>query len=50
MTARDTLAGDMLQAFDFNQKPRSPSILSATRDGSPYPQPLLIQQGQSSMP
>ena len=40
LTARDTLAGDMLQAFDFNQKPRSPVILEATRDGSPYPQPL----------
>jgi phospholipase C len=40
MTARDTLAGDMLQAFDFNQKPRLPLILSATREGSPYPRPL----------
>ena len=42
MTARDTLAGDMLQAFDFNQKPRLPVILDATREGSPYPQPLQV--------
>jgi phospholipase C len=40
MTARDTSAGDMLQAFDFNQKPRLPLILGATREGSAYPQPL----------
>ncbi|MGA9100131.1 MAG: alkaline phosphatase family protein [Methanotrichaceae archaeon] len=40
LTARDTMAGDMLEAFDFNQKPRPPVILSATREGSPYPQPL----------
>lgn len=40
MTARDTLAGDMLQAFDFSQKPRLPVILDATMDGSPYPQPI----------
>lgn len=40
MTARDTMAGDMLGAFDFNQQPRPPVILNATREGSLYPQPL----------
>lgn len=37
MTARDRNAGDMLDAFDFNQKPRSPVLLSPTKKGSPYP-------------
>ena len=40
MTARDTNALDMLDAFDFTQHPRLPVILAASRDGSPYPQPL----------
>jgi hypothetical protein len=40
MTARDTSAMDMISAFDFNQQPRPPIVLSATREGSPYPQPL----------
>lgn len=40
MTARDTTAGDMLDAFDFLQKPRPPIILNATKDGTPYPLPL----------
>ncbi len=40
MTSRDTGADDMLGAFDFTQKPRAPFILSATTQGSPYPQPL----------
>jgi phospholipase C len=40
MTSRDTAAADMLDAFDFTQKPRPPLILSATNQGSPYPQPL----------
>ena len=46
MTARDTTAGDMLDAFDFSQKPRPPMILNATKEGSPYPQPLKkIEKG-----
>ncbi len=40
MTARDTNALNMLDAFDFNQQPRAPVILSASREGSVYPQPL----------
>ena len=40
MTARDTNANDMLNAFDFSQNPRPPVILNATREGSPYPHPL----------
>jgi phospholipase C len=40
MTARDENADDMLECFDFNQKPRPPAILAATPQGSPYPQPL----------
>jgi phospholipase C len=40
MTARDTNALDMIDAFDFSQQPRPPVILSPTREGSPYPQPL----------
>ena len=44
MTARDRDAADMLAGFDFTQKPRQPVILSATRAGSPYPQPLQTIQ------
>ena len=40
MTARDKNADDMSNSFDFTQKPRAPVILSATTQGSPYPQPL----------
>ncbi len=40
MTARDTTALDMIASFDFNQRPRQSVILSPTREGSPYPQPL----------
>jgi phospholipase C len=40
LTVRDTNARDMLDAFDFDQSPRPPVILSATKKGSPYPQPL----------
>ena len=40
MTARDQGAGDMLEAFDFTQQPRAPILLSATKQGSPYPQAL----------
>jgi phospholipase C len=40
MTARDTNASDMLNAFDFTQKPRRPVVLDP--DGSAYPQPLQI--------
>ncbi|MFL5732599.1 MAG: phospholipase C [Chloroflexia bacterium] len=39
MTARDTQASDMLDAFDFTQKPRPPVLLSPTTQGSTYPQP-----------
>jgi phospholipase C len=39
LTARDALASDMLAAFDFNQAPRPPVILSPTLAGSPYPLP-----------
>ena len=39
MTARDKNADDMTNSFDFTQKPRPPVILSATTQGSPYPQP-----------
>jgi phospholipase C len=48
MTARDTTALDMLDAFDFNQQPRAPVILTATKAGSPYPQPL--QKIQTTTP
>lgn len=40
MTARDTGAPDMIDSFDFTQKPRPPMMLSATRAGSAYPPPL----------
>ncbi|HEY5528862.1 MAG TPA: alkaline phosphatase family protein [Thermoleophilia bacterium] len=40
MTARDQGATDMLEAFDFTQAPRLPVLLSATTQGSPYPQAL----------
>jgi phospholipase C len=40
MTARDKEADDMLNSFDFTQKPRQPILLLATMQGSPYPQPL----------
>jgi phospholipase C len=40
MTDRDKNALDMLDSFDFNQAPRAPYTLSATTQGSPYPQPL----------
>jgi phospholipase C len=40
LTARDTNALDVLDAFDFTQQPRVPIILSPTRKGSDYPQPL----------
>ena len=47
MTARDTKANDMLNAFDFSQNPRPPVILNATREGSPYPHPLQSYPRQS---
>ncbi len=37
MTSRDTTASDMIDAFNFDQDPRQPVILSATPKGSPYP-------------
>jgi len=40
LTLRDANADDMIQDFDFTQKPRPPVVLSATTAGSPYPQPL----------
>jgi len=39
MTKRDARAADMRNAFDFSQKPRPPVTLSASRQGSPFPQP-----------
>ncbi len=44
LTARDAGASDMIEDFDFSQKPRPPVILSATTRGSPYPQPLQTIQ------
>jgi phospholipase C len=40
MTKRDKDALDMIDSFDFTQKPRSPVILSPTHQGSPYPPAL----------
>jgi phospholipase C len=40
MTARDTSASDMIDAFNFNQPPRRPIILAPTTAGSPFPCPL----------
>lgn len=40
MTARDTSAGDMIGAFNFNQLPRRPIVLAPTTAGSPFPCPL----------
>jgi phospholipase C len=37
LTARDAASADMTDAFDFNQPPRRPILLSATADGTPYP-------------
>jgi phospholipase C len=44
MTARDTNATPMWNAFDFTQAPRLPYVLDATIKGSPYPQPLQYPQ------
>lgn len=38
LTQRDGLVGDMLAGFDFTQRPRPPIVLTATTQGSPYPQ------------
>lgn len=40
LTRRDATADDMIEDFDFTQKPRPPVLLAATTRGSPYPQPL----------
>ena len=40
MMARDENEDDMIECFDFTQKPRPPVMLAATPEGSPYPQPL----------
>ncbi len=40
MTARDTNANDMIADFDFTEQPRPTFVLSATTQGSAYPQPL----------
>jgi phospholipase C len=40
MTERDRNADSMLNSFDFTQSPRLPVVLSATVEGSAYPQPL----------
>ena len=37
LTARDSVAYDLTDAFDFTQKARPPVLLSATPTGSPYP-------------
>lgn len=44
LTNRDAEADDMIQDFDFSQQPRPPVILSATVQGSSYPQPLQTIQ------
>lgn len=44
MTQRDKYADAMLNSFDFTQQPRPPVLLSATPEGSPYPQPLQVIQ------
>jgi phospholipase C len=46
MTQRDKYADAMLNSFDFTQVPRAPVLLSATAQGSPYPQPLQTIQHQ----
>ena len=43
MTTRDKDALDMM-SFDFTQQPRPPMILTASTEGSPYPQPLQTIQ------
>lgn len=42
MTQRDKNALDMIDSFDFTQSPRAPYFLSATREGSFYPQSLQV--------
>jgi len=42
MTAREGIASDMMNSFDFTQQPRAPILLSPTQEGSLYPQPLQI--------
>ena len=42
MTERDKNALDMIDSFDFTQSPRAPCLLSATRGGASYPQPLQV--------
>jgi phospholipase C len=44
MTERDKKALDMLDSFDFTQKPRDPVLLAATNAGSPYPPALQTIQ------
>ena len=44
MTQRDKFADDMLNSFDFTQQPRTPVLLSATTQGTPYPVPLQTIQ------
>ncbi len=40
LMALDENEDDMIECFDFNQPPRPPVILAATREGTPYPVPL----------
>ena len=40
MQPRDNTALDMVDAFDFTQRPRGPTVLAATAAGSPYPPKL----------
>jgi phospholipase C len=44
MTKRDKDALDMIDSFDFTQKPRAPIVLAPTLEGSPYPQPAQVIQ------
>ncbi len=42
MTEREPISGDMLNSFDFTQKPRTPVMLNPTLLGSVYPQNLQV--------
>ncbi len=42
MTKRDKDALDMINSFDFTQKPRVLLLLAATENGSSYPQPRQV--------
>lgn len=44
LTDREKIVADMIDAFDFTQKPRPPVILDATLSGSAYPHELQVIQ------